>query len=913
MPEAAPASVPTGTVTFLFTDIEGSTLRWERFPDAMRDAVRRHDEIVRDAVARGGGHVFKTIGDAFCVAFANPIDGVAAAVDAQRRLLAADFSAVDGVRVRMALHTGTADERDGDYFGPTVNRVARIAAVGHGGQILVSSIAGELVRSDLSADLALRDLGEYRLKDLILPERIFQVVAPDLADGFPRLRTFETVQTNLPAAVSSFVGRERELETLKALIAEHRLVTIVGPGGVGKTRISLRLGESVLDAFGGVWFVDLAPLVDPALVADQIATVLGVRGVPQRQLLDGIAAAIGDRRLLLVIDNCEHLVEAAATAIAGLLQRCTHLVVLATSREALGIAGEQQFQLPPLAIDEAVRLFVERANAANRAFRLTDANEKTIVEVCKRLDALPFALELAAPRLVVLTPQQLYDRLGERLRLLQSPSRSGPERTRTLGTLIAWSFALLTEPERTLFRRLSAFAGSWTIDTAAVVGLAESLDGDILDPLSSLVTKSMVVSDASAPGGATRFRFLESMRQFAAERLAEAGERELIERRLAIAMLAFVRDAVDALRHSDEAAWLDGVEAEIDNLRVVLQRAFAEGGDAELGAEIVASLGFFWHARRPIEGAYWLGLAREAAGSYQKVLEARVFLESARVEIATENSVAYAERSVAAYREVGDRNGLGRSLEYLGQSLVNVGRFAEAETALTESIELLGADGVAIATSRARALRGAARIFDRRGTEQTKHELTEAFDELVAAGRKRDATMALRGLVMLAVDDGRLGDAIALLERALHLTEDLNDPRGTGILRGDLAGAFLRDGRFVEARANALESLRLLRTADVPRAISISALMLAAALAALDDAATAARVIGFARAHALTPSGEPYFLPTIRTIYDATCATLQAALGDAAFERALKDGAQLDADFVARGARQESAAQLISG
>ncbi|HKU66877.1 MAG TPA: adenylate/guanylate cyclase domain-containing protein, partial [Candidatus Baltobacteraceae bacterium] len=412
---------PTGTVTFLFSDIEGSTTRWDADRDAMTVAVARHDAVMRAALEAHGGYVFKTMGDAFCAAFAMAGEAAIAALDAQRALAAEDFSAVGGVRVRMAVHTGTADERDGDYFGPTVNRVARLLAVGHGGQVLVSGAAAELLRGGASGQSSLRDLGEHRLKDLAQPEHIYQLVASDVPQEFPALRSLDVLPNNLPPQLTSFVGREHVVAEIKGLIESHRLVTLVGSGGAGKTRCAIQVGAELLDGSGdGVWLVELAPAADQHFVVNAIAQALNVQEQPNRPLLDTLVAYLKRKRLLLVLDNCEHVIDEVRRVVASMLQNSLEVRILATSREPLNISGEATYRMPSLAVPDtaellraeeasrfgAVQLFVERALLSNNRFGLTEENAPHVAEICRRLDGIPLAIELAAARVKVLSPQQ---------------------------------------------------------------------------------------------------------------------------------------------------------------------------------------------------------------------------------------------------------------------------------------------------------------------------------------------------------------------------------------------------------------------------------------------------------------------------------------------------------------------------
>ena len=461
------ADSPTGTVTFLFTDIEGSTSMWERDAAAMRKALARHDEILRSTIETHGGYVFKTIGDAFCAAFATTPDAVEAALAAQRALHSEPWDEGCGIRVRMALHTGVVEERGGDYFGPPVNRVARLLSAGHGGQTLLSLATQELVRDVLPVDAKLDDLGERHLKDLFRSERVFQLVVPDLPSEFPPLRTLESRRNNLPLQPTPLVGREREVEEVCGRLRQGqvRLLTLTGPGGTGKTRLSLQAAADLLEDFeGGVFFVPLATITDPELFLTEVAGALGVResgDVPLRALL---REYLSRRELLLVLDNFEQLL--SATSLAGeLLSAAPRVKVLATSRIPLGLYGEHEYAVPPLSVPdpkrlpsfkvlsqyEAVRVFIERAGAAKAGFEITNENAPAIAEICVRLDGLPLAIELAAARIKLLPPKALLTRLGNRLKLLTGGARDLPDRQRTLRGAIEWSYDLLDEGEKTLF------------------------------------------------------------------------------------------------------------------------------------------------------------------------------------------------------------------------------------------------------------------------------------------------------------------------------------------------------------------------------------------------------------------------------------------------------------------------------
>jgi class 3 adenylate cyclase len=480
LPRDAVASIPSGTITFVFTDIEGSTQRWDRDRAAMEEAVRRHDVLMREAVAAHNGYIFKTLGDAFCAAFARPEEAVAAIFDAQCALGAEDFSAVDGLRVRAAVHTGTADERDRDYFGPAVNRVARLLGIAHGAQVLVSGVTSDLVQGSLPSQASLRDLGEHRLKDLSRPEYVYQLVGPSLIADFPPLRSLGVLPNNLPSQSTRFIGREVELAAITKLVETNRLVTLVGSGGVGKTRTSLQVAANLLDGSGdGVWFIELAPLSSGDLIPSTVAHAMNLALPADGDQLEHLVRALQKKRALLVFDICEHLIEPAARVISAILRGCREVTTLASSRQGLGIAGETTYRMPPLTTPRddpaaplsaadaprytAIVLFAERARASDNRFALTDENAPIVADICRRLDGIALAIELAAARVKILSPRQLRDKLDERFRVLTGGSRDALPRQQTLRALIDWSHDLLDARERILFRRLGIFVDGFTL------------------------------------------------------------------------------------------------------------------------------------------------------------------------------------------------------------------------------------------------------------------------------------------------------------------------------------------------------------------------------------------------------------------------------------------------------------------
>jgi predicted ATPase/class 3 adenylate cyclase len=579
-PTQLPSALPSGTVTFLFTDIVGSTRLWEQYPRAMPAALARHDAMLREAVAPHNGYIFRTVGDAVYAVFANPSNALAAALQAQRALHSAPWGVTglpqgQAVLVRMALHTGVVAPQDGDYIGQSLNRIARLLATGHGGQTLVSRATAELIRDDLLPGMELRDLGEHRLKDLTRTEHIFQLVTADLPADFLPLRTLDARPTNLPAQATPLIGREAEIAVALALLRRDdvRLITLTGPGGVGKTRLALQVAADLLEDFlDGVFFVPLAPVSEPSLVPVAIAQTIGVMEAGVQPLMERLKAYLQAKRLLLVLDNFEQIQE-AASVVAELLAVAPQLKVLITSRAVLHLSGEREYAVLPLALPDrshprpdttdnldslhhspALRLFIERAQAVKPGFTVTHDNATAIIEICERLDGLPLAIELAAARCKLLSPRVLLERLGSRLALLTSGARDRPARQQTLRSAIAWSYDLLSPDEQALFRWLGVFVGGCTIaaaeavwsdtwltvdelgwcapgtgDTTLIVSRAASTE-DLLDVLTGLLDQSLL-QQHEVGLDEPRFTMLETIREYALERLAESREEDVLRQR----------------------------------------------------------------------------------------------------------------------------------------------------------------------------------------------------------------------------------------------------------------------------------------------------------------------------------------------------------------------------------------------
>jgi predicted ATPase/class 3 adenylate cyclase/DNA-binding CsgD family transcriptional regulator len=661
--------LPTGTVTLLLADVESSTRLWETQPEQMTAAIARMNETVSDVVAAHDGvrPVEQGEGDSFVAAFARASDAVAAALELQRAPLAP-------IRLRIGLHSGEIQLRDeGNYAGPTINRTARLRDLGHGGQTLLSGVTEALVLDRLPDGAWLTDLGTHPLRDVPRPERVVQLCHPDLVNDFPPLRVAQAVASQyLPAQLTSFVGRHDELTQLRGLLADNRLVTLTGAGGVGKTRLAIQIAAQLAGEFGdGVRYVDLAPITDPDLVPVTMARALGLPDQPGRSTMDTLTRFVADRHMLVVLDNCEHLLDASSALVAALLGACPRLTLLATSREPIGVAGELSWRVPSLPLaDKAIELFSDRARHARPDFIVTDDNAATVTEICRRLDGVPLAIELAAARVRALSLTEILDSLHDRFRLLTGGARTAVRRQQTLRASVDWSHALLTDPERVLFRRLAVFLGGFDLDAAQMVaGGTEVERYQVLDQLTLLVDKSLVVADGS--GGRTRYRLLETVRQYAQEKLGESGEADAVRARhrdhyTALAAL------LDAPAGSDYQQRVEQADTELDNLRA----AFAwsrENANGEPALVLASSLQPLWLSRgRLREGLAWFdaALADVDAQHLEVMPAARARALADRTMHATRvgaaNSGDQAQQALAIARELDDPALLARALTSCG-------------------------------------------------------------------------------------------------------------------------------------------------------------------------------------------------------------------------------------------------------
>lgn len=912
--------IPSGTVTFLFTDIEGSTALWQKHPASMPAALARHHEILHHAIALQNGYVFQVIGDAFCAAFDTAFEGLNAALAAQRALKEEAWGEIGEIRVRMALHTGAAAVRAGEFTsgeyvsGITLSRAARLLSAGHGGQVLLSSPAAELLLEQLPPHTALRDLGEHRLKDLVLPQQIFQVLAKDLPQEFPPLKTLDTQPNNLPIQLTSFVGRERELAEIRAYLTpdrgqgrgEVRLLTLTGAGGSGKTRLALQVAADAIDGFEkGAWCVELAPITDPLLVPNAVMNALGLREDVGLSPLEALTDYLRAKNLLLVLDNCEHLIAACAQLAHHLSIHCSHLKILATSREPLGIAGEVSYHVPALGLPDpkhlpsleslsqyaAVRLFLERAVAVQPKFKVTNSNAHAVAQICYRLDGIPLALELAAARVKHFSPEQIETRLDDRFRLLTGGSRTAMPRQQTLQATIEWSYSLLSDAERTLFRRLAVFAGSWSFEAAEAVCAGDGFDTlDVLVVLSHLIDKSLVTADAQ--DYETRYRMLETLREFALDKLREAGELAVFHLR----HLSYFVGFAEATRTWElDLQKSDALEKEHDNLRAALQWSLKNENEFQYGLRLANVLAPFWLFRGYVyEGRARMGeiLSRPHSPAqlpmFAEALVHTAYLAYRQTDYAMTRSLA--EKALQIFRELNVKEGIADSLELLSFVAAGSGDYAASLQLVRERIslrrELRDENGTAL------ALIHLGYVMSREGAlAQARTHFEEGLAIYQQVGNKTGIAFSLSGLGEIAMRQGELERATAMLEESLIMRREQNDKWGMAVSLGSLGWIAMRRGEWDQATTQLRESLSIRKQIGDKGGV-------AWCLERYGDIATAHgnnqhAIRLFAASSSLRGKIGSIIDAVDRPEYESTISDLKIQLGDAQYSAAWAEGSAL--------------------
>lgn len=876
---------PTGTVVFLFSDIEGSTRRWERYGDAMRDALRRHDEILRSEIEAHRGYVFKTIGDAFCAAFRTIGDGLAAAVGVQRRVAREDFGKIEGLAVRMALHAGETDERGGDYFGPAVNRTARLLSAGHGGQILLSRVAADLALHDLPDGITLRHLGTLPLRDIDEPESVYQPVGAELRAEFKALRALETPPNNLPRQTTSFVGRNDDLLRVEALLHGGAVVTIVGAGGIGKTRLALEVAGSLLaDQRDGAWFVDLSSIVSAPAVPDAMLSALGAPRLPDRAPEESLLAFLEKRELLLILDNSEHLVAAVADIAAQVAARCPLVTLLVTSREPLDISCERIYRLETLDPRAAAALFADRARAVDPAFR-AEGNAAAIEEICERLDGIALAVELAAARVRAMPVAELAAHL--QLRLLAG-GRDRRPRQQTMRALIDWSYDLLSEDERRVLRRCSVFVRGFTAEIARAVCGDGAGELEMLEALGSLVDKSLIVADARA----ARYRLLEPIREYAAQKLAEAGELQEIMGRHAAAFAAVARAAYDEYDTDPAPDWLARMERDLANFRAALRWSVEEANDRAVGARIAAgTTPVFIRLALLAEGIGWCERVLTADSALPETVEAPLHYGLSMLygnQGVVKKVLAEALAAAELFRRIGDERGLSRALAQAATRFASEGRHDESRAAALEALELARASGDRRLL--ADTLRRCATAFANEGVERVRALFAESVELFGPLGRDDETARALEWWGQW---EAEAGDYRAAADRLLEARSLARSDLATMYYANNLASFFLAIGDLARAQPFARESLALAAKARHP--ILVPAAIAYIAIADRErDVTRAARL--FAYAEAALRAADWELVDYERELFERLRAALAAAVPEPELSRLLEEGAAWNED-----------------
>jgi predicted ATPase/class 3 adenylate cyclase len=903
--EKAMADLPSGTVTFLFTDIEGSTRLLQQLGDKFASLLAEQQRLLGEAFETHNGSVVHTQGDSFFVAFSSALDAVNAVVKSQRALAAHPWTDGVSIRVRMGLHTGVAQISESDYVGIDVHRAARIATAAHGGQVLLSQTTYTLVESELPDGVRLRDLGKHRLKDLRQPKQLYQLVIPGLPADFPPLKSLELSPNNLPIQLTSFIGRSKEIGEVKLLLSEGRLLTLTGPGGSGKTRLAVEVAAEMIEDFAdGVFFVALAPITDPGLVASTIAQSLGIIETAGRSIVDGLKDYLQMKSLLLLLDNFEQAIS-AAPLVAELLAASSELKILITSREGLRISGEQEYPVPPLALPNlsqlpsleslsqfaAVELFIQRAQAIKPNFRLTNGNAPAVAEICYRLDGLPLAIELAAARIRLLPPNAMLARLEHRLEFLTSGARNLPARQQTLRNAIAWSYALLNENEQKLFRCLSVFVDGCTVEAVEAVMGDNPTRVSILDHLGSLLNKSLL-REVEDTNGEPRFLMLEVLREFGLEQFEASSEQATIRHRHANFFLALAEQAEESLESAEQVQWMNSMEQEHDNLRAALEWSITAEGTGEICLRLAGTLGLFWETR----GYFSEGRERLSAVLLTETAQgrtaARAKLLARAAELAYRQSdypatTVFAAESLAIYREVGDEQGIASALIKLANAATEVGDYAAASGYLEEALEIWRKQEYKHGIARALISLGWTALKSGNYSLANKR-LEEALVLSRELGDTRSIGFELSGLGEVALRQSDYVRATRLLEESLELRRQLGNKWGVGVSLGTLGWVAMREGDRDRTVARLGESLEVRREIGDKGGSAWCLERLAEVAQAESQAEKAVRLFG--AASALRASIGSVIDPVDQPEYERNLTSLRAELGEERFTAKWDEG-----------------------
>ncbi len=888
------ADRPTGTVTFLFTDIDGSTKLWEQYPEAMKAALAKHDLILKEAIASNHGQIVKTTGDGVFAVFTTALDGINAAVTMQRELL--QVSEALHLGVRMGLHTAEAELRDGDYFGTSINRAARIMSVGHAGQVLLSETTAQVVSEHLPKEYALLELGGYTLKGLARPERITQLVVPGLQKDFPQLNSISIATNNLPIQLTSFIGREKEIAEITALLDANRLVTLTGSGGTGKARLSLEVGTQELARYAsGVWMIELAALSDPAQIIPALAQVFGLQESPFNPLAAVATDYLRDKNLLLILDNCEHLIAACARLAEDLLHHCTGLKILASSREALGIAGEMAYRIPPLADSESTRLFMERARASTAKLSLTGSEVSSISQICSRLDGIPLAIELAAARTNFLSIDQIAARLDDRFRLLTGGSRTALPRQQTLRALIDWSYDLLGEAECALLRRLSVFSGGWTLEAAEFV----CPNHDVMELLSQLVNKSLIVVDKEG-SESIRYRLLETIRQYARDKLMDAGESQQVRAIHGQYFLQMAESAESHLYQADSGKLISLLERERDNFRVAIEWTTLQDIDSAL--RIVYALQLYWvrnHylaqgralAQAVIARAEEIPPLEGQAAFHRKVLIAKALSTLSALAMSQGDLQYLREVSVKceeyAY-EVGDKVLVARTLVFKCEAHLSVGNMEGVEAWSREALACARDGNDPFTLGMSLGVKCQYLLITGKDPEKARETASQSTKILQENGLHWGYALVFLGIGMMAKYKGEFAFSRETLRNILPLFVEMGDTHQETMIQSELGHMERYEGHLEKAeqiyRATILVWQRIGHRAAVANQLE----SLAFIASANDQVERAARLLG--AAEALREKINIQMSQFERSEYDRQVAGLRICLAEPVFSNLWSEG-----------------------
>lgn len=834
-------TIPSGNVTFLFTDIEASTKLAQDFPNTLQAALEKHHAIMQKAIESNNGFVFEIVGDAFCCTFENASDTVKAAVDAHLELAKVKWS--DAViKVRMGIHSGNAEWNGKRYMGYiTLAKSARVMSTAYGGQILISNDAYELVKDKFTVsnqlasrsgeignerftnDISFRDLGERRLKDVIQPIRLFQIISHKLRQDFPPLNTLDVRPNNLPVQLTSFIGREEEMKNVKSLLKQTHLLTLTGSGGSGKTRLALQVAADVIDDFiSGVWLVDLASLFEPTLLQQAIIKVFGLMEGPKRPLEEILYNYLRGKEILIILDNCEHLIEACSKLTEKLLNNCPKLKIIATSREALRCEGEQTHRVLSLEIPdpkdknspeklsqyEAVRLFIERALSVDSTFRVNNDNAPALAQICYQLDGIPLAIELAAARTKVLSIEKICERLSNRFNLLTGGKRTSLPRQQTLRALIDWSYDLLSEKEKILWRRLSVFAGGWTLEAVEEVCSDEKMEKEeVLELLHQLTEKSIIVFEKEKE----RYRILKTLKQYGEVKLREANEVEEILSRHLYYFMEFSETVEPKLEGSEIQIWLEKLEEDHGNFQSAIEWSI-RSGDREEGARLAGSLGYFWKVRGHYStGRRLLESILDNAQGVGRISRAKTLYSLGSIVTLLgeyERARKILEESLALSREMGEKRGIAYALNSLGNAAADLGNYEQAQKFYEESLilrrEMRDKRGIAFSLNNLGNV-----AYNQGNYEQAENFFEESLVLSREMGEKRGIAIFLSNLGNVAHFRGNHEQAQKFIEESLALSRDMGEKTGIAESLNTLGDFAYNQGYYEQAKKFYEESLTL--------------------------------------------------------------------------------------------------------